>query len=57
MKTSAMILVTACLVGAVLGVEARGEPFPVSIRVDASKDRGELRPMWRFFGADEPNYA
>jgi xylan 1,4-beta-xylosidase len=32
-------------------------PFPVTIRVDASQGRGKLRPIWRFFGADEPNYA
>ena len=31
--------------------------FPVSIHVDASKSMGTLRPIWRFFGADEPNYA
>jgi xylan 1,4-beta-xylosidase len=31
--------------------------FPVSIRVDAASPRGELKPIWRFFGADEPNYA
>src|SRR6476620_587682 len=31
--------------------------FPVSIRVDASSDLGPLPPIWRFFGADEPNYA
>jgi xylan 1,4-beta-xylosidase len=31
--------------------------FPVSIRVDAAHPQGELRPVWRFFGADEPNYA
>jgi xylan 1,4-beta-xylosidase len=33
------------------------EPFPVSIQVDAAKSKGDLRPIWRFFGADEPNYA
>lgn len=33
------------------------ESFPVSIRVDAGKPTGELKPIWRFFGADEPNYA
>lgn len=33
------------------------ETFPVNIRVDASGNRGELKPVWRFFGADEPNYA
>src|SRR5438270_6048679 len=32
-------------------------PGPVRIRVDASKDLGELRPIWRFFGYDEPNYT
>jgi xylan 1,4-beta-xylosidase len=31
--------------------------FPVSVRVDASRDVGEMKPIWRFFGADEPNYA
>jgi xylan 1,4-beta-xylosidase len=31
--------------------------FPVHIHVDAAKTQGELRPIWRFFGADEPNYA
>lgn len=31
--------------------------FPVSIRVDASTSTGPLKPIWRFFGADEPNYA
>jgi xylan 1,4-beta-xylosidase len=37
------------------GSEAR--PFPVALRVDASRTLGPLRPIWRFFGADEPNYA
>ncbi|HEY7515911.1 MAG TPA: beta-xylosidase [Vicinamibacteria bacterium] len=31
--------------------------FPVTIRVDAGKPLGELTPIWRFFGGDEPNYA
>jgi xylan 1,4-beta-xylosidase len=45
------------------GVAARGASggpspsFPVTITVDAALTRGEVRPMWRFFGADEPNYA
>jgi xylan 1,4-beta-xylosidase len=32
-------------------------PFPVAITVDAGKPVGEMTPIWRFFGADEPNYA
>ncbi len=31
--------------------------MPVTITVDAAKPLGELTPIWRFFGADEPNYA
>jgi len=31
--------------------------FPVTIRVDAAQKKGRLIPLWRFFGADEPNYA
>ena len=29
----------------------------MTIDVDASKSMGPLRHIWRFFGADEPNYA
>jgi xylan 1,4-beta-xylosidase len=32
-------------------------PFPVTIRVDAGSDKGELRPIWRYFGYDEPNFT
>ena len=32
-------------------------PFPVSISVDAAKTIGPWKPVYRFFGADEPNYA
>ena len=32
-------------------------PFPVTIQVDAGIIGGDLKPIWRFFGADEPNYA
>jgi xylan 1,4-beta-xylosidase len=33
------------------------EERAVAIRVRADQPGGELRPIWRFFGADEPNYA
>lgn len=33
------------------------DPFRVNIRIQASQKQGELKPIWRFFGADEPNYA
>lgn len=44
-----LALASTCLVDA--------EPFPVRIRIDAAKPGGPLKPIWRFFGADEPNYA
>ena len=51
------LLTAALLVGhAALQPPASGS-FPVSIRVDAASARGRLEPIWRFFGADEPNYA
>jgi xylan 1,4-beta-xylosidase len=34
-----------------------GASFPVAITVHAGKPLGELKPIWRMFGADEPNYA
>ena len=31
--------------------------FPVTIEVNAAKPIGDWKPIYRFFGADEPNYA
>jgi len=31
--------------------------FPVTICVDAGRTLDQWKPIWRFFGADEPNYA
>src|ERR1700753_1979741 len=31
--------------------------LPVEVRIDAAESLGPLPPIWRFFGADEPNYA
>ncbi len=40
-----------------MGTPAAVGSFPVEIKVDAGKPIGEMKPVWRFFGADEPNYA
>ena len=37
--------------------DAPAPAFPVAIRVDAAHSVGPMQPLWRFFGADEPNYA
>jgi xylan 1,4-beta-xylosidase len=51
---TAIVLLTG---GPLRAVESVASTFPVTIRVDAGRSLGELRPVWRFFGADEPNYA
>ncbi len=32
-------------------------PFDVNVQVHFDQPIGELRPIWNYFGADEPNYA
>ena len=36
---------------------AQDASFPVTVSVDAARAQGVVNPVWRFFGADEPNYA
>lgn len=36
---------------------AAGPPFNVTVQVDAAALKGDLRPVWRFFGYDEPNFT
>lgn len=51
----------AFLIALALGVAAsalaQDASFPVTLTVDAAKPQGAVNPAWRFFGADEPNYA
>ena len=42
---------------AFLSIAVGADSFPVAIHVDANQPVGPLPPIWRFFGADEPNYA
>ncbi|WP_027302678.1 GH39 family glycosyl hydrolase [Rudanella lutea] len=34
-----------------------GQPTPVSIQINAAKPVGEMKPIWAYFGYDEPNYT
>jgi xylan 1,4-beta-xylosidase len=50
----------ACLIGMLCSYAvsaAAAVAAPVTMNIDASKPIGTLPPIWRFFGADEPNYA
>ncbi len=60
MKKIAFAAVVISCVGRVFAADSAVNPpaeFPVTITVDAGKSLGELKPIWRMFGADEPNYA
>lgn len=37
--------------------QAHDDSFLVSLDVDVRQERGELRPIWRFFGYDEANFT
>ena len=52
-------MIIALLLGlaAVPNAPVPARAFAVTIRVDAGQSLGPLGPIWRFFGADEPNYA
>lgn len=52
MRTAAVILVIG-----VLSNGSAGQIDRVSIRVDATRVVGEMKPIWAFFGYDEPNYT
>jgi xylan 1,4-beta-xylosidase len=58
LKSSGALAGAVCLADA---AEANGfagnKNLAVTVRVQADKPRNQLRPIWRFFGADEPNYA
>ncbi|HUG11596.1 MAG TPA: beta-xylosidase [Opitutaceae bacterium] len=53
MKTALTLALAFTAVAAAGGAES----FPVQVAVDASQSTGPLRRFWRYFGADEPNYA
>lgn len=57
MKSARTLLVLLILLPGYCIRAADTNSFPVTISVHASQLVGPLKPIWRFFGADEPNYA
>jgi xylan 1,4-beta-xylosidase len=59
----AAVVFAAALTGSAVAVLGQAAPpaasgsFSVTMSVDAATSTGPLKPIWRFFGADEPNYA
>ena len=52
-----LITASAAWSGSLLAPKSSSDNLPVSIQVDAGADIGPMRPVWRFFGHDEPNYT
>ena len=57
MRIAWLVLSVLLIAGAHAAESSAAQPIRTQIQVDASKSLGELKPIWRFFGADEPNYA
>jgi xylan 1,4-beta-xylosidase len=59
-KQIAFAVLSLCLINQVIAADsATNSPvaFPVAIQVHAGQPKGGLTPIWRFFGADEADYA
>jgi xylan 1,4-beta-xylosidase len=57
LSAGSLLFSTALALSAQAEKPADQSAFPVTIQVDATQTLGGLKPIWRFFGADEPNYA
>lgn len=57
MKPIPLLRVALMLIATAAFAQTASAPLPVTITVDAGKSLGPLKPIWRYFGADEPNYT
>ena len=53
----ASLFAALAIAPAIFADSSTNAPFPVTISVDAARPVGGLTPIWRFFGADEADYA
>jgi xylan 1,4-beta-xylosidase len=51
------VVVVAASVLVVPGLSAQTPPDIVTIHIQADRPEGSLRPIWNYFGYDEPNYT
>ena len=52
MRTTVVLLFVA-----LLSVPSFTQTDRVTIHVDAAKGKGPMKPIWSFFGYDEPNFT
>src|SRR3954470_12483335 len=57
MKSAFTVFISIAVFGSQNLFAAETNSFPVNIQVHASQTQEQMKPIWRFFGADEPNYA
>jgi xylan 1,4-beta-xylosidase len=65
MRQSVQTVIVSAVIGVVAACscQTRAVPstpppsFPVTITIDAAKPTGDLNPIWRWCGYDEPNYT
>ena len=55
--TSALLLAGKLVAADAISTNDDSSSFPVTIQIHAGQPKGELTPIWRFFGADEADYA
>ncbi|WP_422983315.1 GH39 family glycosyl hydrolase [Undibacterium sp. Ji50W] len=49
------IILSCCLLGA--SVTAHSQAPAVALQVDLAREKGDMKPIWAWFGYDEPNYT
>ncbi|QHW00054.1 GH39 family glycosyl hydrolase [Spirosoma endbachense] len=55
-----LIALNACMLSSLLSTDLLAQTStdkPTQIEVDLTKDKGPLKPIWAWFGYDEPNYT
>ena len=57
MKKTCSLILGSLVFGAAAAVSSRQADAPIEIRVDTRVARGAFKPIWAWFGNDEPNYA
>jgi xylan 1,4-beta-xylosidase len=57
LKFRACITIATILTTMLSPLATQAASFPVAISIDAAQNKGQWKPIYRFFGADEPNYA
>ena len=57
LKTSVLSLCAFNLLVSPTSLAQSSPPKPITIQVDLSKSKGPLKPIWAWFGYDEPNYT